>query len=90
MTNLEAISTLGTQIVVLRYYFLLREVRVTQRAVTARFGAKNILVESGLTPGLMSKDSEANLRKFTLAKDNTSFCKENSYSGMKPQIYLNL
>lgn len=71
MTNLEAISSHNIQIVVLKYHFLLSETRATWKMANSRVGAKNVLDEPVITIRLMSKDSEANLRRFLLAKNTT-------------------
>ena len=70
MTNLEAISTLSTQIAVLKYHFLQRKTKATWRMLNSRFGVRNVLDEPGVSTRLMSKDSGANLKRFLLAEDS--------------------
>lgn len=70
MTKLEAISTLSTQIAVWKYHFLQRKTKATWRMLNSSFGVRNVLDEPGVSTGLLSKDSGANLKRFLLAKNS--------------------
>lgn len=65
MTNLEAISPLSTEIVVLKYHFSCVNEGYLESGLFQVWG-KNVLGEPGITIRLMSKNSETNLKRFLL------------------------